>query len=473
MIGFHSKPYLMQVAPTGIGKSLIYVAGSLHRGGRTIILTSTKGLQDQLMKDFAPAGLVEVRGRSNHRCDLTGNSASLGPCRWGYKCALREGGCAYYDSIRRANEAQLVVTNYAFWLSNDGILEAETLVLDEAHASFDHLVSHYSVELDMNLAMGILGHELELSRAGIAEALKESEKYLRAQVKHILKEGGDISKISPLSRLVENIRTLSSTLKLTAIKSKHKGTLYVTPVTAPTDRLFRGSRFVLLTSATVGEGTARLLGLTPSMIDILSYNSPFPVMNRPIYALDGFKIDRKTSQATDRQWAVLIDQIVRSRPGHKGIVHTVSYDRRAKYLKNSHLKIPVLSPNPKETASFVAQFKHKDPPAVLVSPSVTTGYDFPGDECRYQVIGKVPFPDSSSELSSARTKVFPDYPLHAAWQQIVQASGRGVRSEDDWCETFIVDAHFHWLLRKAHRLAPKWFVGAIKSSSTIPKQRSF
>jgi ATP-dependent DNA helicase DinG len=479
MAGYHSKPFLMQIAPTGIGKSLIYMAGALERKGRTIILTSTKGLQDQLMRDFSSVGLVEVRGRSNHRCDLTGKSAALGPCRWGHKCVLKDGGCAYYDSIRRANTADLVVTNYAFWLANDQITPGDNLVLDEAHASFDHLVSHYSAEIDLEVlgeTTGISGRVDNLTTAeGSAHALKETEKILRHEARRILKEGGNINDLGPLSSLAANLRTLSSITNFTCVTKTYKGMFYVTPVTAPTGKLFRGARFVLLTSATVSRGTAQLLGLTTRMVDIYSYPSPFPVSNRPVYWLEGItelKIDRKTGEATDRQWATLIDQIIRSRKDQKGIVHTVSYDRREKYLHHSNLTgIQRLSPRPRDTASMVRYFKQAEPPVVLISPSVTTGYDFPGDECRYQIIAKVPFPDADSDLSRARTRIFPDYPFHYAWQQIVQASGRGVRSETDWCDTIIIDAHFDWLRRKSARLAPDWFLGAIRECKNIQQTR--
>ena len=38
---------------------------------------------------------------------------------------------------------------------------------------------------------------------------------------------------------------------------------------------------------------------------------------------------------------------------------------------------------------------------VLVSPSVSTGYDFPGRECEWQFICKVPFPDGRAKIQQA------------------------------------------------------------------------
>jgi Rad3-related DNA helicase len=462
----HKVPYLMQIAPTGIGKSLIYVAGCLQRGGRTVILTSTKGLQDQLMKDFGSMGLVEVRGRSNYRCPLTGTSASYGLCRWGFKCDMKEGGCPYYDAIRRANLASMVVTNYAFYLHTEALLPPANLVLDEAHSSFDHLISYYSAEINLPLLIQELGYDPGgdlFTHVGSAVAVSGLEKKLRLLVKKITKEGGQVSEIGPLSGLLENVRALRYALDLAYVKDIREGILRVTPVYADNGRLFREARFILLTSATVSAGTARLLGIPGGIIEIREYDSPFPVENRRVHVLPGVYVDRSMTVSDERKWARIIDDIIISRMEHKGIIHTVSYSRAERYRKYRELGdvIPLISPSSRSTASMVSVFKASDPPAVLISPSVTTGYDFPDDECRYQIISKVPFPDTEGELQRKRARLFPSYHLYYAWQQLVQAAGRGVRSETDWCDTFIIDSHFEWLLRDYRKMAPKWFLEAI------------
>src|SRR5687768_2585768 len=55
-------------APPGIGKSMIawYLARLL--GARTVILTATKGLQDQYMGDFRWVGMRDIRGMGNYPC---------------------------------------------------------------------------------------------------------------------------------------------------------------------------------------------------------------------------------------------------------------------------------------------------------------------------------------------------------------------------------------------------------------------
>jgi len=52
----------------------------------------------------------------------------------------------------------------------------------------------------------------------------------------------------------------------------------------------------------------------------------------------------------------------------------------------------------------VEQFKKMPSPAVLVSPSVTTGYDFPAElyNINYIIVGKLPYPDSKDPVTQAR-----------------------------------------------------------------------
>jgi len=463
--------YLMQIAPTGIGKSLIYVCGSLLKGGKAVILTSTKALQDQLMQDFSPAGMVEVRGRGNYRCELSGTPASFGPCRWGYSCSLKEGGCHYYDALARAKESDIVVTNYAFWLCSDALGMPKTLVLDEAHASFDHLISHYSVELDKELLEFYVGSRDITKLRNSQVALSTLEKELKTESKRILREGGDFKQLGPLSSLCENVRSLRGLLKAghEYVKETRGGKLHIHPITAPSDLLFKEAQSVVLTSATVNLGTAELLGLSERQVDVLEYESSFPLSNRPVYVMPGVRMNTRTSDLGYKHWAKLIDQIIRSR-NHKGIVHTVSYARQQRFIELSNTG-PHMAPTTRQVASAIREFKSSKDQVVLVSPSVTTGYDFPGDECRFQIIAKVPFPDSKSKVQEKRSELYPAYPFYYAWQQIVQAAGRGVRSEEDWCDTFIVDSHFNWLNGRYKHLAQRWFLRAIQKRTIIPRRK--
>ena len=117
---------------------------------------------------------------------------------------------------------------------------------------------------------------------------------------------------------------------------------------------------------------------------------------------------------------------------------------------------------------MIARFRSAGPGAVLVSPSVTTGVDFPGRACEFQIILKVPWPDARTPVVAARTVKDKSYPAYVAMQDLVQAVGRGMRSEEDQCETLILDDHVKWFIHQYRHFAPQWFLDAYRSVLTIP-----
>jgi Rad3-related DNA helicase len=103
-------------APTGIGKTLAAVSMAKVTGMRTVILTATKALQNQYLSLFGKYGMVEIKGRSNYQC---GDYAHL-DCRGGAAMGCRYcrgNGCGYERAKKKAVESQLVVANYAYWMT--------------------------------------------------------------------------------------------------------------------------------------------------------------------------------------------------------------------------------------------------------------------------------------------------------------------------------------------------------------------
>ena len=124
--------------------------------------------------------------------------------------------------------------------------------------------------------------------------------------------------------------------------------------------------------------------------------------------------------------------------------------------------------DPKNTRTTVERFRSSDPPRVLISPSLTTGWDLPDEDCEYAIIAKIPFPDTRSAITAARSKADPDYGPYVAMQTIVQASGRGMRSATDSCEVLIIDDQWRWFWPKFKHFAPGWCKEAVSHSITIP-----
>jgi Rad3-related DNA helicase len=158
-----------------------------------------------------------------------------------------------------------------------------------------------------------------------------------------------------------------------------------------------------------------------------------------------------------RQWVARIDQIIDRRLDRKGILFPVSYERRNLFMAHTRHSNLVFSHTPEDVVQVVNRFKTAPAPALLVSPTVTSGWDFPGLECEYIIVGKIPFADTRNPVIKARMEDDPDWPGFDAMQTLIQEAGRGTRSASDKCEVLIIDDNWGWFWKKNSQFAPPWF----------------
>lgn len=192
-----SRGVLIAEAGTGTGKTLAYLAPALLHGGKVIISTGTKNLQDQLYRrDLpsvrnalkVPAMVALLKGRANYVCHYhlerareegrfmsredvahleqvnrfaessrSGDKAELHGVAedaniWRYVTSSREnclgGDCPHHkkcfvlEARKKALEADIVVVNHHLffadvWLRDEGVAEllpaCNTVIFDEAH----------------------------------------------------------------------------------------------------------------------------------------------------------------------------------------------------------------------------------------------------------------------------------------------------------------------------------------------------
>jgi Rad3-related DNA helicase len=240
--------------------------------------------------------------------------------------------------------------------------------------------------------------------------------------------------------------------------------------------LFVGIPKVILLSATLRPKTMGLLGVPSSEFNFHEWPRVFPKYRSPVYHLPTVRMNYRTPDADKVKWLERIDQIIESRgPGRKGIIHTVSYDRQRYILEHSRyarwMVANTQDPNSDSAAEIVEKFKSSAAPSILVSPSMGTGWDFPGKECLWQIITKIPFPDSQSKVMKARAAKDQQYLSYLAMQDLVQQCGRGMRYEGDRCESFVVDDSVKWFMQMSKGLAPGWFiVSTIEKLPPLPPE---
>jgi hypothetical protein len=99
----------------GFGKSLIFTSFARLIGGRTLILTPFKGLQDQLTGEFN--FITDLRGKGSYPCSRLHTNCEMGAPRCDARAsALGTSMCPHRKATADATKAEIVVTNYSCWL---------------------------------------------------------------------------------------------------------------------------------------------------------------------------------------------------------------------------------------------------------------------------------------------------------------------------------------------------------------------
>ena len=136
-------------------------------------------------------------------------------------------------------------------------------------------------------------------------------------------------------------------------------------------------------------------------------------------------------------------------------------------MQRSRYNSIMMSHSREDVIRMVERFRESKAPSVFISPSVTSGWDFPEDDCRYIVIGKIPYPDTRDPVMKERTKDDKDWTSFMAMETLVNEAGRGTRSRLDKCEVLIVDDSWKWFYPSYKQFAPTWFqdrvVGSVAS----------
>lgn len=88
---------------------------------------------------------------------------------------------------------------------------------------------------------------------------------------------------------------------------------------------------------------------------------------------------------------------------------------------------------------------------------MTEGVDLLGDLSRFQVVVKVPFLNFKDPYVAARKKRDARWYDWQTAMHLIQATGRSVRSETDFAETYILDRDFESFRQRSRTLLLSWW----------------
>lgn len=495
-------------APTGTGKTMVSVMVQKLTGARVLVLTSTRGLQDQYVKDFEAAGLFDIRGQRNYECLAVRADGPLSkyhrgaskvmvdraPCHAGVWCRFkRSGGCEYYDRVREAADAQLVVTNYAYWMVIGSQLgEFDYLILDEADEADAEVRGALHIELS-HAAMRGIGVDVPVGevsterwREWSIDARRRCAEEVNDYTAALERDDAiDASTVAELRKLKDLQSTLDRVGKLRGewlVAASRRGPYTdfdpIWPAPYCEETLFRGVERIVLMSATLTRKDLSILGVPMAESEYVEYDSPFPLASRPVYILDlgeGSRV-RVDSRLKDYAWLVaLMDSAIGKRLDRKMLIHSVSYKLTREIMRLSryrHLMISCATSD--EKPQMLADYRAAKPGgagSILIHPGLKVGESFPLDECETVLVPKVPFLDMRDPIMRRREAEDAAYGGHLMMKALVQSAGRHVRSADDRGETIIFDDHARWAIPKYTKLgsAPKAFTKAIVWVKALPE----
>lgn len=473
-------------APTGFGKTAVYVAYALITGKPTCFVTESRGLQDQLLADFEDCGLVDIRGRRNYDCQMRADWS----CEEGYagRCTFKgSGGCPSSAAEMRAASSPLVVTNYDKWMAakkfGQGMSHFQQVVFDEGHTAPFALARGLQVVLHRREIEEVLHLEFPANPEEMvnwkpwarlaADTCYDDYTRLRSEIT----QAGSSAKSSWIRDML-HLRNLHKRLQTVAaakpenwiVDDFERGKGYIfDPVRVGAyaeSTLLLSIPSVVIVSGTLRQKTLWMLGIPRTAYDYWEFKSEFDPKRAPIYCIPTLRVDHRSGDLS-ALW-IKLDQVASPRRDRKGIVHTISYARRDEILQRSRwASSMIINPRGEASTEMVNIYKGSPAGTILVSPSVGAGFDFPMRECEWQFICKIPFPHTT-KIIKARQVDDPEYGHMIAATNLEQMCGRPVRSQEDQAETFIVDAHMEWFYKRYAHLFSSTFHARFRWLDTVP-----
>lgn len=492
-------------APTGAGKSLIGETTRRVVDAPAIYMPTTKHLQNQLASDFPYASVL--MGRANYT-PTSGMATNL----WGREVEVEHGGtrvtcadctvtrnhrtcrwcpvvqeCPYNQAKAGALMNPLAVLNTSYFLTESngpGRFAGRGLVIaDEADLLEQELMGYVEVRISPSRQkkLGITPPERKTVEESwvewAGETLQTVGEYRAAMgPMEFMRDAKDIREAKGVESLIGGLSALTEELPKGGWiydyeSGDRQGDIAFKPIRVDRygqEKLWRHASKWLLMSATIISADQMVadLGITGDW-EVVDVPMSFPKENRPVHIVSVVEMSKKNETVAWPQMAPAVAGVCRLHEGERVLVHTVSYSL-AKYVSD-YLKREF----PRRTIVTYTNGKFKDgaiakylntPGAVMVAPSMDRGVDLPDASCRVQVIAKIPFPNLGDKQVNARLRSKGGQSWYAVQtvRTIVQMLGRGVRSESDHCESYILDSQWTTnVWHKNRRLFPKWFTAAI------------
>lgn len=501
---FESYPYVILDAGTGFGKSS--VAFSLANAYRkeeymlSYILTATKQLQTQYLDNISSFNFdIDYQvgmGRSNYTCMMNNEPCNYGDCKlkettdrnrcfYGLQNpeTLDHGGCEYWAAKQAAVTSDVAIMNYdvllidSMYVNHYGL--RDFMVCDEAHNIESKLMSHVSITLSertLQKRLGIYFKESDFKQQDVEywiDFIKDLIHNCRGKIESANALGLKVYQVEEIQTFMKGLEwKLNELMKykdywvVNADEFYRKIELKPIKVSKYSDFLLGAARKAMFMSGSFIDHNqfCHDLGIDSDEVYYYKAKSSFDMKtNNPIYrrlaGSMGYKFKGKTLPKT----IPILHSIFNENEGKKGLIHCNSKEF-ANYIMNNINDSRLLSySSSKEKTSAIEYFKESED-LIMVSYSMTEGVDLPYDGIRFQVFYKIPYLSLADNQIKARLRVDPNWYNVKTMQTLLQAWGRGMRADDDYCRNYIIDSSINRILHDSsfEHLVPTEFREAIQ-----------
>lgn len=502
----NGKRYFTLEAGTGVGKSAIAYTVARYINEKTkdienyingtYFITSQKILQEQYIKDFGKLNMKSIFSSKNYNCkknlkktccEIQTELRSTNNNVPGFESCSYD--CVYKLYKKEFIESNLSVTNFPYIMTESNysgkIKPRKLLIIDEAHNIETELskfieisVSEHFAKLVLKLSMPKLETQFQAYKWIVDiyyPKLKSHYNFIQDQLSKFNKLKDNLENLQKLTKQLELLDSHYNKIEkfieiydkdnwvfeLKETDAKKMFRLTFKPIDISNyahEYLLKMGYYVLFMSATLlsSEKFLETLGIKQEDSESLFIPSPFPVKNKPIFILNSGFMNQGSIDNTLPVLVKTIKEIIEQHKSDKGIIHTHSY-KIANYLEQQLKSKRLLFANSDNKDEILKKHKNSKEPTILVSPSMTEGVDLYGEQSRFQILCKIPYPYLGDKLVSKRMHKWKWwYPFQTS-KTVIQSIGRSIRSEDDYAVTYILDSEWERFYGKNKDLFPKDF----------------
>lgn len=447
----------------------------------TFALTITKALQDQYKELFNDVDVL--KGKSNYQCSYDDNfTVESAPCvhiKSLKEDCWKKNSCPYYNARNKALISKFATLNYnMFFALPAHVKRKQYIICDEASELEDQLVKEFSCQVNFDLlkkSMVIIRpfpSDTDYGKVGkwvniLCQDIEERVEDLREEITN---KNAKQTPATLNERKNEIIILLNIHSKLRAIVDTWHDSEYLFERVAKginfmplkVDKLsrylFEYADKIILMSATIIDPANFCKTLGIDKYKYIEAESTFDPKKAPIYANTKIKLNYQNMQANLPKIAEQVKQICEHHANDKGLIHTQT-NTITKYLQDNIMCSRILYREPGiRNEEILDKHFNSDKPTIMASPSMSHGVDLKDNLARFQIIIKAPYLPTNDKRVERMMKLDFNWYTNKMLSSLIQACGRGVRSNKDYCITYILDAAIVENIVKYKHKIPKYFL---------------